>query len=89
MLPTVILCITLMFVIMDNQASKILKDLGTPPVEDTVKLTEQITFAKDTNAWIEKRKEDPRVAAVGKKNSKTLYQQDKQHKIFSTHFEPF
>ena len=36
--------------------SKILEDLRTPTLDDTVKLIEQMTFAKDTNARIEKGK---------------------------------
>ena len=60
--------------------SKILEDLRTPTLDDTVKLIEQMTFAKDTNARIEKRREDSKVAAVGKRNSKTLYQKDKENR---------
>ena len=37
-----------------------------------------MTFAKDTNARIEKRWEDSKIAAVGKRNSKTLYQKEKE-----------
>ena len=58
--------------------SKILEDLRTPTLDDTVKLIEQMTFAKDTNARIEKRREDSKIAAIGKRNSKTLYQKDKE-----------
>ena len=60
--------------------SKILEDLRTPTLDDTVKLIEQMTFAKDTNARIEKRREDSKVAAVGKRNTKTLYQKDKEYR---------
>ena len=60
--------------------SKILEDLRTPTLDDTVKLIEQMTFAKDTNARIEKRREDSKVAAVGKRNAKTLYQKDKEYR---------
>ena len=38
--------------------SKILEDLRTPTLDDTVKLIEQMVYAKDTNARIEKRRED-------------------------------
>ena len=60
--------------------SKILEDLRTQTLDDTVKLIEQMTFAKDTNARIEKRREDSKIAAVGKRNSKTLYQKDKKYR---------
>ena len=60
--------------------SKILEDLRTPTLDDTVKLIEQMTFARETNARIEKRREDSKVAAVGKRNSKTLYQKDKEYR---------
>ena len=58
--------------------SKILEDLKTPTLDDTVKLIEQMTFARDTNARIERRREDSKIAAIGKRNSKTLYQKDKE-----------
>ena len=58
--------------------SKILEDLRTPTLDDTVKLIEQMTFAKDTNARIEKRREDSKIAVVSKRNSKTLYQKEKK-----------
>ena len=45
-----------------------------------MKLIEQMTFAKDTNARIEKRREDSNVATLGKKSSKTLYQKDKENR---------
>ena len=60
--------------------SKILEDLRTPTLDDTVKLIEQMTFAKDTNTWIEKQREDSKVAAIGKKSSTTLYQKDKENR---------
>ena len=45
--------------------SKIFEDLRTPTLDDTVKLIEQMVYAKDTNARIEKRREDSKVAAIG------------------------
>ena len=39
-----------------------------------------MTFAKDTNARIENRQEDSKVAAIGKRNSTTLYQKDKENR---------
>ena len=35
--------------------TKILQDLRTPTLDDNVKLIEQMVYAKDTNARIEKR----------------------------------
>ena len=64
----------------EKVTSKILEDLRTPTLDDTVKLIEKMTFAKDTNARIEKRREDSKVAAVGKRNTKTLYQKDKEYR---------
>ena len=48
-----------------------------------MKLIEQMVHAKDTNARIEKRREDSKVAGIGsyssnKKPSKTSYQKDKE-----------
>ena len=54
--------------------SKIPEDLRTPTLDDTVQLLEQVTFAKDTNTSIEKLRQGSAVAAVVKRNSKTLYQ---------------
>ena len=36
----------------DKVRSKILEDLRTPTLDDTVKLIEQMVYAKDTNARI-------------------------------------
>ena len=44
--------------------SKIFEDLRTPTLGDKVKLIEQMVYAKDTNAGIEKRREDSKVAAI-------------------------
>ena len=44
-----------------------------------MKLIAQMTFANDINATIEKRREDAKVAAVGKRNTKTLYQKAKEY----------
>ena len=49
--------------------SKILEDLRTPTLDDTVKLIEQMVYAKDTNARIERRREDSKIAAVSGANS--------------------
>lgn len=38
--------------------TKLLEDLRTLTLDDTVQLIEQMVFAKDTNAQIEKRRED-------------------------------
>ena len=38
--------------------SKIFEDLRTPTMDDTVKLIEQMVYAKDTNARIEKKREN-------------------------------
>ena len=63
--------------------SKIFEDFRTPTLDETVKLIEQMVHAKDTNARIEKRREDSKVAGIGsyssnKKPSKTSYQKDKK-----------
>ena len=60
-----------------------MEDLRTPTLDETVKLIEQMVYAKDTNARIEKRREDSKVSAInktgtGKKPAKTLYQKDKE-----------
>ena len=46
--------------------SKILEDLRTTTLDDTVKLIKQMVYAKDTNARIEKRREDSKVASINK-----------------------
>ena len=70
----------------DKVRSKILEDLRTPTLDDTVKLIEQMVYAKDTNARIEKRREDTKVSAInsssGKRPTKTSYQKDKDVKKF-------
>ena len=43
---------------------KILENLKTPTLDDTVKLIEQMVYAKDTNARIEKRREDAKFNAI-------------------------
>ena len=63
--------------------SKILEDLKTPTLDETVKLIEQMAYAKDSNARIEKRREDSKVSSInkissGKKPTKTVYQKDKR-----------
>ena len=67
--------------------SKILEDLRTPTLDETVKLIEQMVYAKDTNARIEKRCEDSKVASINKfgfnkKPTKTLYKKDKEDRRF-------
>ena len=42
----------------ENFRSKILEDLRAPTLDDTVKLIEQMVYAKETNARIEKRRDD-------------------------------
>ena len=49
--------------------SKIFEDLRTPKLEDTVRLIEQMVYDKDTNARIEMRREDSKVAAIGGSSS--------------------
>lgn len=63
--------------------SKIFEDYRTPTLDDTVKLIQQMVHAKDRNARIEKRREDSKVAGIGRNNSsrkppKTSYQKDKE-----------
>ena len=63
--------------------SKILENQKTPILDDTIKLIEQMVYAKDTNARIEKRREDANVNAINnsksiKRPTKTLYQKDKE-----------
>ena len=63
--------------------SKIFEDFRTPTLDETVKLIEQMVYAKDTTARIEKRREDSKVAGIGSSNSskrpsKTSYQKDKE-----------
>ena len=65
--------------------SKILEELKTPTFDETVKLIEQMMYAKETNARIEKRREDSKINAIsssGKRPSKTLYQKDKETRRF-------
>ena len=67
--------------------SKIFEDLRTPTLDDTVKLIEQMVHAKDTNARIEKRREDSKVSAINKSGyqkrpTKTSYQKDKEFQRF-------
>ena len=50
--------------------SKILEDLRTPTLDDTVKLIEQMVYAKDTNARIERRREDTKVSAINNTSAK-------------------
>lgn len=70
--------------IRDEKArSKIFEDLKTQTLDDTVKLIERMVYAKDTNARIEKRKEDSKIAAInsiGNRNrpSKISYQKEKE-----------
>ena len=64
----------------EKVTSKILENLKTPTLDDTVKLIEQMVYAKDTNARIEKRFEDAKVNAIkdsksSKRPTNTLYQQ--------------
>ena len=52
-------------------------------LDETVKLIEQMVHAKDTNARIEKRRDDSKVAGIGsynsnKRPSKTSYQKTKK-----------
>ena len=63
--------------------SKILEDLRTPTQDETVKLIEQMVYAKDTNARIERRREEANVNVVNtlssnRKPRKTSYQKDKE-----------
>ena len=67
--------------------SKILEDLRTPTLDDTVKLIEQMVYSKDTNARIEKRREDTKIAAINnaisnKRPTKTTYQKDREVRRF-------
>ena len=48
----------------DKVRSKIFEDLRTPTLDATVKLIEQMVYAKDTSAEIEKRSEESKVAAI-------------------------
>ena len=70
--------------------SKILEDLRTPTLEETVKLIEQMVYARDTNARIEKRRDDSKVSVsissvVGKSQQNLPIK-----KIFPRHyFLPF
>ena len=65
----------------ENLRLKILEDLRTPTFDDTVKLIEQRTFNKNTNARIEKRRQDSNVAALSTKNSETICQMDKSNRL--------
>ena len=63
--------------------SKILEDLRTPTQDETVKLIGQMVYAKDTNARIERRREEANINAVKTPSSnrrpiKTSYQKDKE-----------
>ena len=61
-----LLTVLITIVIRDEKVrSKIFEDLRTPTLDDTVKLIEQMVYAKDTNARIEKRREDSKVSAIG------------------------
>ena len=65
--------------------SKILEDLKTPPLHETIKLIEQMMYAKETNARIEKRREDSKINAIsnsGKRPVKTSYQKEKENRRF-------
>ena len=67
--------------------SKVFEDLRTPTLDDTVKLIEQMVYAKDTNARIEKRREDSKIAAINTSGThkipcKTSYQKEKEGKRF-------
>ena len=45
------------------------ENFRTPMLDDTVKLIEQMVHTKDTNARVEKRREDSKVAGIGGYNS--------------------
>ena len=65
--------------------SKILEDLGPPTLDETVKMIEQMLYASDTNARIEKSRGESKVSSItksgsGKMPTKTLYQKDKEGK---------
>ena len=65
--------------------SKILEELKTPTFDETVKLIEQMMYAKETNARIEKRREDSKINAIsslGKRPTKTSYQKDSENLRF-------
>ena len=71
----------------ERARSKIFEDLRTPTLDQTVKLIEQIVYAKDTSARIEKRREDSKIAAIGtsgnkKRLAKTSYQKIKESSRF-------
>ena len=58
--------------------SKIFEDLRTPTLDDTVKLIEQMVYAKDTTARIDRRREDSKINAIqtsssNRKPTKTSY----------------
>ena len=67
--------------------SKILEELRTPTLDDTIKLIAQMVHARDTNASIAKRREDSKVAAISASNThrkprKTSYQKNKDTSRF-------
>ena len=65
--------------------SKILEDLKTPTLDETIKLIEQMMYAKETNARIEKRREDSKINAIsnsGKRPVKTSYQKEYETRRF-------
>ena len=71
--------------------SKILEDLRNSTLDDTVKLIGKMVYAKDTNARIEKRREDSKIALISngssnRKPSKTSYQKDKEIRTFDKHY---
>ena len=49
--------------------SKILDDLKTPTLDETVKLVEQMNHVKGTNARIEKRDHESKVSSINKSGS--------------------
>ena len=63
--------------------SEILEYYRNPTLDETVKLIEQMVYAKDTNTKIAERREDSKVSAIAnpqisKRSSKTTYQKDKE-----------
>lgn len=63
--------------------SKILEDLETPTLDETVQLIEQMVYAKETNARFENRHDDSKVSftnkfGAGKKPTNTLYHKDNE-----------
>lgn len=53
----------------DKVRSKILEDLRTPTLDETVKLIEQMVHAKDTIARVRKMLEDSMVESINQRDS--------------------